>query len=121
MRKVKKTLRRPYTIYNIATEEPVSLITTVPEYIEEMVAEFGPGYDYIEGTYGRQEYTIPADKKPVKRTTPVDPPRPVTNKTKRYRLYPTVQEQLEAIFEGGQAFDDMKQVILTIKQQYPDE
>lgn len=45
----------------------------------------------------------------------------IAYKDKRKKEYPPIEDQLDAIWKGGQDMEDMRAIILAIKNKYPKE
>ena len=47
------------------------------------------------------------------------PPPPLSFSDSRRRAYPTLEDQLDAIWKGGQAMEDMRAKIQAVKDKFP--
>lgn len=45
--------------------------------------------------------------------------RPTDYKTQRMDEYPSIAEQLDAFWKGGEAAEEMRQRVLAVKEKYP--
>lgn len=45
--------------------------------------------------------------------------RPADYKTKRMDEYPSIAEQLDAFWKGGEAAEDMRRRVMAVKEKYP--
>jgi hypothetical protein len=114
-------MARAITFYNMITGEivqnsSVKKDSLIPYYLEEL----GPDHNWIEGQYSGLEYTVDLDTmQPIKRAERLEKPRDETYVGKRAREYPPIEDQLDAIFQGGQAFAEMKVAIQMVKDKYP--
>lgn len=64
-----------------------------------------------------KEATHIVDGEPVK-SAPSPAPK-LSYREMRQRAYPPIGDQLDAIWKGGEAMEQMRALILTVKERYP--
>lgn len=119
-------MSKTITFYDKDTGEIIQTASVPPNdanVIGYYLAKFGENVDYIDGDFSSMGYTVDViTKKAAKRAERVKKPSNKIDETyvgKRSREYPGVQEQLDAIWNGGQEMEDMRATIEAVKTKYP--